>query len=128
MIHLDTSFLIRGLVQGSAEDQKLRQWLRSGELFAMSTIAWAELLCGPLDAVHARLATAVVAERVPFEEHEAEVAAALFNHSGRRRGSLADCMIAATALVAEAPLATANPDDFAPLAKAGLRIVTATAS
>ena len=45
MIHLDTSFLIRGLVPGTTQDQALRNWLRRGDALAMSTVAWAEFLC-----------------------------------------------------------------------------------
>ena len=32
--------------------------------------------------------------------------------SGRHRGTMVDCMIAATALAEEAAVATSNPDDF----------------
>jgi hypothetical protein len=31
VIHLDTSFLIKSLVRGSAEDRSLRDWLKAGE-------------------------------------------------------------------------------------------------
>ena len=60
MIHLDTSFLIRALVPGSPQDKSLRRWLESGDSFVMSTIAWAEFLCGPLETRQADFA-----ERVP---------------------------------------------------------------
>ncbi len=64
----------------------------------------------------------MVSERIPFGEGEATLAARLFDDSGRRRGSLADCMIAATAIRAGAALATANPKDFRRFASAGLSL------
>ena len=125
MIHLDTSFLIRGLLRGSAEDRALRDWLRDGERLAMSAIAWTELLCGPLAVAQRDLANRIVSERVPFLEEDAVLGADLFNESGRRRGSLMDCMIAASALLAGKPLATANAADFQVFASRGLVILEA---
>ena len=123
MIHLDTSFLIRALVRGSAEDLHLREWLRSETPIAISAIGWAEFLRGPVEGRQVEVATRIVTERVPFLAEDAVRAARLFNLSGRRRGSLTDCMIAATALRAGASLATANPSDFRGLEAAGLRTV-----
>ena len=123
MIHLDTSFMILALVRESPEDRKLRQWLQQGEALAMSTIAWAELLCGPLPVEFLDVAIRVVSERVPFHEEDAQLSARLFNDSGRRRGSFVDCMIAATALRGAATLATANIDDFRRFEPAGLALV-----
>jgi predicted nucleic acid-binding protein len=125
MIHLDTSFLIRGLVRGSAEDRALRKWLKDGEPLGMNTVAWTELLCGPLEESHLEHVTRVVSERVPFLEEDAVVSARLFNQSGRRRGSLIDCMIASSALRAGEPLATANVADFRRFAAYGLAILEA---
>lgn len=122
MIHLDTSFLIRALVSGSPQDGQLRIWLSAEEPLGVSTIAWAELLCGPLEPASLDLVSHVVGERVPFGEDEAALAARLFNQSGRRRGSLADCMIAATAICAGVPLATANPKDFRRFETGGLTL------
>ena len=112
MIHLDTSFLIRALALGSPEDRKLRGWIGEGKTLGMSTVVWAELLCGPLKRSEMEWATEIVGQRQDFTPEHAELAARLFNESGRRRGSLIDCMIAATALVAAAPIATANAADF----------------
>ena len=66
MIHLDTSFLIRALVRGSPEDQRLREWLSKSEPLTMSTIAWAEFLCGPIDKPQLKLATGVIRRRSNF--------------------------------------------------------------
>jgi predicted nucleic acid-binding protein len=125
VIVLDTSFLIRGLTRGTGQDARLREWLAAGEGLAMSAIAWAEFLCGPVDAAHAELASRIVPQRLPFGEEDAALATRLFNEAGRRRGSLTDCMIAASALRAGAPLATENPADFRRFEAAGLRVLTA---
>jgi predicted nucleic acid-binding protein len=122
VIHLDTSFLIRALVPGSPEDSRLRAWLGAGETVCMSAIAWAEFLCGPIEAAVEELATEVIAHRRAFSEHHASKAARLFNESGRRRGTLIDCMIAATALEDGAAIATANAADFRRFESAGLVI------
>ncbi len=124
MIHLDTSFLIRALVRDSPEDERLRAWLGAGEPIAISAVAWAEFLCGPVEAALLDLVGRIVTRRVPFGEDEAALAARLFNQAGRRRGSLADCMIAASAIQAKATLATQNPEDFQRFQVAGLQIVT----
>ena len=112
MIHLDTSFLIRALAPGSQEDARLREWIGANEPLGMSTVAWAEFLCGPVDDAALSVASMVVGRQSPFAEETALIAARLFNGSGRRRGTMIDCMIAATALAEEAAVATGNPDDF----------------
>ena len=75
-------------------------------------IAWAEFLCGPVEPYHVGLAERIVSRHFSFEEGDAMLTAQLFNQSGRRRGSLADCMIAGTAVRHKASLATENPSDF----------------
>ena len=112
MIHLDASFLIRALVPGSQEDARLREWIGANEPLGMSTVAWAEFLCGPVDEAALSVAAVVVGRQSRFTEEMAAIAARLFNGSGRRRGTMVDCMIAATALAEEAAVATGNPDDF----------------
>lgn len=112
IIHLDTSFLIRALSTPSPEDRELRGWMAAGVKLGMSCIAWAEFLCGPLDSRQLALAAAIVGEMEPFVSEDSVQAAELFNGAGRRRGSLIDCMIAATAIRSGAHLATANHADF----------------
>ena len=91
----------------------------------VSSIAWAEFLCGPVGKPEVDLAARIMPDRQPFAEVDAALAARLFNISGRRRGTFIDCMIAAVALRADASLATTNPDDFRRFERAGLQIITA---
>lgn len=121
-IHLDTSFLIRGLVASSPEAVALRSWLLDRRHLAISTYAWAEFLCGPLTADQHAMARRLAHTLVPLGADAASEAARLFNHAGRRRGSFADCVIGATAIVAGAELATANPADFERFVAAGLAL------
>ena len=88
----------------------------------MSTIAWGEFLCGPIDEAALSLASLVVTTRPPFTEDMAAIAAELFNGSGRRRGTMIDCMIAATAITEKAALATGNSSDFGRFEAFGLAL------
>ena len=122
MIHLDTSFLIRALDPGSVEDGKLRDWIERDEPLGMSAVAWAELLCGPLAPAELELAAEIVGQHRDFTPEQAVMAARFFNESGRRRGSLVDCMIAVATLADGASLATANVADFRRFAPSGLEL------
>lgn len=122
MTHLDTSFLIRALKVGTPEDRKLREWIGKGESLAMCTIAWGEFLCGPLSRHEFELADAIIGPRRDFTSEHAAVAARIFNESGRRRGSLIDCMIAAVALTDGDPIATTNTSDFRRFEDSGLKM------
>ena len=86
----------------------------------MSSIAWGEYLCGPLNKEQRANSRQVVGDPLPFAEPDAELAAELFNLAGRRRRSLPDCQIAAVAIRFGAALATVNPADFARFTPAGL--------
>ena len=122
MIHLDTSFLIRALRSGTPEDLVFRRWLSARETIEMSSIAWVELLCGPVSPTDVEALARLVAEPVAFGAMDATLAATLFNDSGRRRHSPNDCMIAATALNAGAVLATSNVADFKRFESHGLQV------
>lgn len=122
-IHLDTSFLIRALDPSSSEWGALREWLKARRPLALSTLAWGEFLCGPLDPDDVPIARRLVRRQVPIGAPEAEEAARLFNASGRRKGSLGDCIIAATALLDGGVLATSDRGDFGRLAGEGLELM-----
>ncbi len=123
MILIDTNFLIAALVPQSSEDLQLRRWLAAGEAVGLSVIVWAEFLCGPVTVQQTQLASALFSHPEPLLPEDAMRGSQLFNESGRRRGSLADCLIAATCLRLNAALATLNVDDFHPFAPMGLQIV-----
>ena len=125
MIHLDTSFLIRGSVSGSIEDHALRGWVGSREALGVSTAAWAEFLCGPYERSSLDFLISVIDRYVEFTSAHAEIAAHLFNQSGRRRGSQMDCMIAATAIAEGAPIATTDERDFRRFEAEGLTLALA---
>ena len=122
MIHLDTSFLIRALIPGTPEETKLRGWLGEGKALIMSSVAWAEFLCGPLGSSDRELADRFIERRRDFTPDQAALAARLFNESGRRRALLIDCMIGAAALTDGASIATSNEGDFNRFAAAGLKL------
>lgn len=107
MIHLDTNFLIAATNSDSTCDRILREWMRKGAQLGISAVAWAEYRCGPSIAPSADLME-LLGVPLPFTVHDAVTAAFLFNLGGRRRGSLPDCMIAATAIRFGAVLATAD--------------------
>jgi predicted nucleic acid-binding protein len=124
VILLDTSFLIGAFKPGSTQDAALRAWLGEGEEIAVSVIAWCEFLCGPIESRVVDLVSRIVPRRMGFAAEDAELAASLFNRAGRRRGSLTDCMIAATALRLGASLATEDADDFRRFEPIGLVVLS----
>jgi predicted nucleic acid-binding protein len=121
-IHLDTSFLIHALGHATEEAAQLAEWMRVGRRFSISAMAWAELMCGPLDPEEEAFARALLPEPAPLGALDAELGADLFNATGRRRGSLNDCLIAATAIRVGASLATCNVDDFERFVPHGLEL------
>jgi predicted nucleic acid-binding protein len=88
----------------------------------VSAFAWGEFLCGPLGNSDEADARRIAYRHVPVGTEEATRAARLFNRTGRRRGSFPDCIIAATAIVSGAELATSNLSDFERFREAGLEI------
>src|SRR5258708_24732113 len=123
MIHLDANFLIQAFVPGSWAESQLLSWLASREELGISVIAWSEFLCGPLAADDEELAQAILSPPEPLLAVDARKAADLFNATGRRSRSLADCQIAAAALRFGVPVATNNASDFEPFPSHGLILI-----
>jgi len=115
-------------VAGSPQAQRVDQWLAAGESLAASALAWTEFLNGPVQPQEVALVESVVETRVvPFDKATAVLAAELFNKTGRRRGSRFDCLVAATAILAQAEVATVNESDFKVFVPHGLKLAVAPA-
>ena len=100
-------------------------WLTAGESLAASDIVWTEFLNGPVTPLEVVRAEAVLQGRIiPFGRTEAALAAELFNKTGRRRGTRFDCLIAATAILSQAEIATVNQSDFKIFVPHGLKLAT----
>ncbi len=124
MICLDTNYLILGLTEGSTEARQLMTWHKRGEILTTPSIAWYEFLCGPVEQDHIEVMQAFLNGGIlSFDELHARESARLFNLGGRVRRLRVDAMIAATALLAGARLATNNQDDFAAFRPFGLKLV-----
>lgn len=122
MIHVDTNFLIDALVPGSFQEAQLVAWLAAGERLGISSFAWGEFLCGPISGTAEVLARRLFPSAVGLERGDAEKAAELFNVTGRRTRTYADCCIAAVAIRTQAALATSNRSDFMPMTAHGLTL------
>jgi len=124
MIHLDTNLLVDLVTVGSPHIAVIRGWLEEGEELAVSAIAWSEFLNGPHTKQQKDAIQAVVGGRVlDFTAKEAEQASRLFHYTGRRRGSHADCMIAASAMTRGQHVATRNIKDFERFVPHGLQLL-----
>jgi len=124
MIHLDTNLLIDLVTIGSPHIAVIRQWLEDGEQLAVSAIAWSEFLNGPHTKQHKDAVQAIVEARIfDFTAKDAEQASRLFHYTGRKRGSHADCMIAACAMTRDMRIATRNIADFEKFVPYGLKLL-----
>ena len=122
MIYLDTCVMIELTHISSPIGADLIRRARGGELLFTSAVSWSEFCNGPISASQKDLMFSTLSKITDFTWVEAEEAARLFNLTGRRRGSHADCMIAAAALIAGIPLATLNEKDFVRFTPYGLNL------
>ena len=132
MIHLDTNLIIDLATIGSPHIAVIRRWLEEGEKLAASAIAGSEFLNGPHTKQQVASIRAIFEGRIlDFGEQQAEQASRLFHYTGRKRGSHADCMIAACAMTHQMRVATRNIADFEKFVPHGLMLLpvaTETAS
>lgn len=124
MIHLDANLLI---ALADAADPHRAGVLRLMEPLpeaAVSSLAWWEFVCGPVPPEGAMLVRRLLPGGiVPFDEAHATEASRLFNAVGRIRRLRFDSLIAATAILGQADLATANPGDFQAFVPHGLKLL-----
>ena len=123
MIHLDTNLLIALADAADPHRATALDLMRDAPFAAVSALAWWEFECGPINReglllVHRLLPAGII----PFDENHSREAARLFNAAGRVRRLKFDSLIAATAILAGAELATTNPGDFQPFLPHGLKL------
>ena len=120
-VHLDTNYLIgyAGEVSGEVVTC-VDGWILEDRKFCCSAMGWAEFLCGPVLPEEIAAMQSLLHAVLPVTHELAAEGASLFRDTGRRSRSLADCIIAATAIGSKAPLATNNLADFEPFVPHGL--------
>lgn len=120
-VHLDTNYLIAYAGEASTDVvSRVEEWIREDRKFCCSSIAWAEFLCGPVLPEEIAAMETLLHAVLPVTPGLAAEGACLFCATGRRSRSLADCIISATAMSDNAPLATMNQSDFLPFVPHGL--------
>lgn len=122
-LHLDTNAII-ALGDPSHElFLAVEKCLEEGGSVSTDAVAWHEYIRGPVHPDEAARALLILENRV-FEltRQTAETAAILFNATGRRRASTADCLIAAACMAEDSTLLTQNVEEFKPFASHGLKI------
>jgi predicted nucleic acid-binding protein len=123
-LHLDTNLLIDLVTSGSPHIAMIRRWLEEGQQLGASAVAWSEFCNGPLSRDQKDAVFGILERRVSdFTWQQAEMASRLFHHTGRKRGSHADCMIAASAMAHGVPVATRNIKDFEKFVAYGVRLL-----
>ena len=125
-LHLDTNALIALSDPTHPLFLRVERRLEEGWTVGTDAVAWHEYVRGPLLQEDRERALRVIENRVSaLTRGIAEKAAELFNATGRRRASTAECLIAAACLREEAEMVTDNMDDFALFIGHGLRLCEA---
>lgn len=110
---LDTNALIALAAPDHPLFHAIERSLEKGGEASTSVVAWHEYVRGPISEEDRRCALSIIQERIhSLNRGDAELAATLFNETGRRRTSTADCLIAACAIRHGARMVTRNLDDF----------------
>ncbi len=120
MIHLDTNLLIAAS-DGADPHVASFQWvLALNRDMAASACAWTELHSQPMAPQTERLLRQILRGGIiAFDGDAAALAGRLIYATGGKRRTRPDTMIAATAILSGAELATVNPADFHPFVPHG---------
>lgn len=125
-LHLDANAMVALADPTGSVWTSVMQQIQAGALPETSAVAWHEFVRGPLTAEdRLRVERLLDARVLAVTRSTAELAAVLFNATGRRRASTADCFIAATAIEMGAALVTINVEDFKRFEGHGLRLLRA---
>lgn len=122
-LHLDTNCLIDLLLGNNKTHRALKTKLLTGWSCSTGAIAWHEFVCGPLTSEERQDIWDFLEGRIiPIDFAIAELAADIFNKTGRKKGSKSDIIIAATAIHHKAQLLTWNKTDFKNIKKLGFAL------
>ena len=123
MIHLDANLLIALLKDSDAHRVTAKRVIEEIGPFGCASVAWMELHSRPVHRRDTAALKAILhAGIIPFDEVTAALAGELYHRTGSKRRTRLDTMIAATAILAGAELATVNAEDFEPFVPHGLKL------
>jgi predicted nucleic acid-binding protein len=123
MIHIDTNLLIASIDPTHEHANLWPLLITAGDSFAVSAVAWTEFRSYPISDQQLRVLDRLLGGGVlAYERVHAELAGELFSRTNSKRKNRLDTMIAATAILADAELATANQADFKAFVSLGLKL------
>jgi predicted nucleic acid-binding protein len=123
MIHLDTCLLIAAVDASDAHHPLARLLAARQDPLATSAVAWMEFHARPVPELFTRSLHGMLRGGIiPFDQAVATLAGELIHRTGSKRRTRLDTMIAATAILVGAELATVDPDDFEFFLPHGLKL------
>lgn len=123
MIHLDTNLLIALIHRFDVHHATATRIIAGPGPFATSTVAWMEFHSRPVHPRDIAASKSVLNGGIaPFDEAAATLAGNLYHLTGSKRRTRLDTMIAATAILSGAWLATVNREDFSVFVPHGLKL------
>jgi predicted nucleic acid-binding protein len=126
MVHLDTNLIVVLIRVADSHHKTALKVVAGTGPFAAAAVAWTEFRSKPDEPTDVAAAKGILSGGIiPFDEAAASLAGELFHLTGSKRRTRLDTMVAATAILSGAELATTNPADFEPFVAHGLKLHTA---